>query len=470
MHVKGLYRDGILKFLNFHGYAKRYRNKQNYYFIKEELSVIEEVSSSNILDHVLAYIDSMDEIVEGKVAGHAFAESKELLKEIFLRQDHLIFNQSYLEHLPVHDKPILRDDKENIYLAFTNVIICINKGGIKVIEYDKLKDHCIWENQIINFNFNYSQGNADCHFTIFINNVANQDPLRIAAFQSAIGYLCHNYNEPSKGQALLLYDEDIIDLRTPMGGTGKGVFVKAVKTVRQTVKVDGKKFEADDKFCFQQIDESTQVVWFDDVKPNLDFDRFNSILTDGWNIEKKRKHEFHIPHEEGPKVVIASNSIIDGEGTTRKRRQIIIEFGNHYSQKIKEGNEEPIVEEHGCTFFSDDWDDNEWQKFYSYIADCCLLYLKEGIISYRSNSFAQNKLRLTVSEDFYDWVQYQSFEPGITYEIQPFYQDFKSRYFPQDDYKQRSFTNQVKKYGKAMGWKYVNKTSNGVSKFIFKEN
>jgi hypothetical protein len=54
------------------------------------------------------------------------------------------------------------------------------------------------------------------------------------------------------------------------------------------------------------VNEQTQVVSFDDVKAELGFDRFNSVLTEGWNIEPKRKPSCFIPPKDSPKVYITS--------------------------------------------------------------------------------------------------------------------------------------------------------------------
>jgi hypothetical protein len=43
---------------------------------------------------------------------------------------------------------------------------------------------------------------------------------------TGIGYLMHHYFRESEGQAVILYDESITDLNTPMGGSGKGTNCK----------------------------------------------------------------------------------------------------------------------------------------------------------------------------------------------------------------------------------------------------
>lgn len=450
---KGLYRDGIIKYLSSHGYFKRYREDMSYIFIKEQKNIIEEIEISLMKDFVTDFVDEIRLPLQINFENLRLTVLPTKLKETFLLQAHLIFNDSFLGHLQNHTKSILKDDRETSYIPYRNTVVIATEEGRSQIRYEDLDGKCIWKSQIIDHEFKYVEENTNSHFARFLKNVA-KDEARLLSFQSAIGYMIHNFNHPSKGQAVICYDEQITDLSNPQGGTGKGLFAKALKQIRSTVKVDGKKFNANDRFCFQEVKESTQVVWFDDVKPDLGFDRFNSILTDGWNIEPKYKSSFFIDPKDSPKVLICSNSILDNEGSTRKRRQFILEFGNHYSKQIKTGIEEPIISEHGCTFFEDeDWDLKEWNAFDSFMLDCVVIYLNNGLIPYEHRNIEENRIRQTLGEDFYEWVLEKSFEPNLEYNTKELFQEYKRLFQPDDEkFKQRRFTNMLKKFASIKGW------------------
>lgn len=68
--------------------------------------------------------------------------------------------------------------------------------------------------------------------------------------KTAIGYLLHFYCRESEGQAVIFYDEAVTDTRTPMGGTGKGVLMSAIKAIRNVAKIDGKHFKSENRFLF----------------------------------------------------------------------------------------------------------------------------------------------------------------------------------------------------------------------------
>ena len=299
----------------------------------------------------------------------------------------------------------------------------------------------------------------------FIDNVTNGEPDRLRTFRGAIGYLLHHGNSPAEGQCIILYDEEVTDARKPEGGTGKGVFGNALRQIRPVTVIDGKKFDPNDKFCFQGVNQDTTVVWIDDPVVNhqkaerrFSLERFFSTLTEGWSIENKHEQAFRIPAKEGPKLLISSNVVMSNEGSSNVRRQFILEFSNHYKKQIQTGNEKPIQTEHGCIFFSDDWDVEEWQRFDCYMIGCIQQYLQEGLVPYSLRSADKNRLRQTAGEDFYEWVstyEGKGLQPNQEYSRDALFIDYKAFAGISDGQAvTRGFTNNITLYAKSNGWKY----------------
>lgn len=469
-YLNGIYRDGIVTKLSEWGYCKRYRENGKYLFICEKNNIIEEIELCKVKDDAFAYVQNLVDTIQFDYRGQRISIQPEKLRETFLRQSHLIFNDTFLEHLPNHVKPILKDDKTNSYFFFSNTIVRVTKKEISLMTYSEIADACIWRKQIKKHQFNYIPKNSDCHFAKFINNVSNNESERHTSFRTAIGYLLHNYSEPSKGQAVICYDQEITDLKNPMGRTGKGVLANALKQIRDVTKIDGKKFDPTDKFRYQDLTDSTQIVWFDDAKPKLGFAVFHSCLTDGWHVEKKHKAQFFISAIDSPKMFLCSNAVLEGGGSTNIGRQFILEFSNHYSKHIKLGNEEPIKNEHGCTFFdNDDWNMLEWNIFFSYMLDCVLKYLNEGLIPYVHKNLGKNKLRQNTSEEFCQWVEMQKFELDVNYQTMDLFIVFRDTYYGNDNSKfhQRGFTNWLKLYASSIEWKVEIWQDNHKSYFKF---
>jgi hypothetical protein len=470
VYITGLYLNGAIKKIESMGFYKKLLNS-SYKFIRDIDNIIEEVKLADIKHELFLHVSSLINGIDFEYQGYDVTFPIEKLLEIILKQDAFVFTKPFLEHLEVHDKPILKDTKYTSYFFFENRIITVTKKGVSSKAYDALDYCCIWKDQIIQRNFKYNLEEPDCHFKQFIFNVINEEKDRFNSITSAIGYLLHNFTHPSTGQAIILYDEEITDWNNPMGGTGKGLFANAIKQIRKVVKIDGKKFDERDKFRFQDINESTQVVWLDDVKPELGFETFHSALTDGWTIEKKFKDQLYIQPQDSPKLLICSNSVLSRAGTTNIRRQFIIEFSNHYSKQIVTGVEEPIKNEHGCIFFDDDyWDAEEWNNFFSFLIDCACLYHKNGLVYYEHRNLNRNILLQATCVEFVEWLTSQELKENAQYNTKELYLDFRDTYFGEGSaFKQRTFSNFLKKYGESIGLEYTVVKSNGTSFFVLKK-
>lgn len=450
-NIHGLYFDALLNHLEKQLFAKRYRSdKQSFQFVQGD-AVIKPVIPTNMRDELIKDIDLNPEEIEQDY----ISSTSEGQREIFLRQHHLIINKTGLELLTTHTRPLQRDTKTSCFIPYENGIVEVKAGSVTLHTYELLENTCVWQSAVLTRHVNLNVNGDDCHYARFIRNISNGEPDRILAARTAIGYLIHNYQNPTEGQAVILNDEAVTDKSE--GGSGKGLFGNAISQMRPTVKIDGKGFDADDRFCFQQVEESTAVVWLDDPKRNLPFERFFSSLTDGWSIEKKNQHRFFIPYAEGPKLLIAANHALPNEGSSNVRRQFVIEFSDYYQKNILSGTEKPIQAEHGCTFFSSDWNKTEWQQFDAYMIGCVQEYLRSGLKPYALRSVNQNRLLQKAGSDFVEFVSTYDgtgLQPGIEYGTVQMFSDFQKQYGA-NDWKQRRFSDCIQLYAKCFNFKYV---------------
>ncbi len=465
-YLKGLYFDGFIKLLTSLGFYKRYRSDlQTYVLIREVGSVITEIEIPHIKDAVFNPSNLQFDDLCFTYKNEDFHITRDMLREVYLQQFNNVVNANFLAHLENHIKPIIQDCREQTHLFFRNGILSINKDGFEVKTYDEITTHCIWREHILPKPFEFKTDFDDCHYSLFIKNVASNDTERLNAFYSAIGYLINNYSDPAKGRAVICYDEEITDLKNPEGGTGKGVFANGLKLLRNVVKLDGKKFDPADRFRFQAVGDHTQVVWIDDAPRKFGFDVFHSVLTDGWNVERKNKPEIFIQPEDSPKLLLTSNSVVDGGGNTNERRQFIIEFAPYYKDLQKAGYTEPLRYEHGCTFFDDnDWNTSDWNKFYSFMVHCVQFYHQSGLSFYKPKNVNRNKLLQTTSIDFAQWVTAKNIELNQWHNTSEFFTDYKET-SGDIDLKQRTFTAMIKQYATIFKYQYENKRVNGESTF-----
>ena len=442
--MTGLYKHGVVRLLEFMGVCYK-KEHGAFLLIRKQRNIIYEISLKEIKDLVNEYLHQLPELtVEIEGAIETFTPESQI--ELFYRQTNLVLNDKFLEFLIEDKSPIIRDNSYNVVLFFDNGLLEIEKGSVSKINYSSLHNGLVWKDNIIDFKIE-SRDSGGCNFSDFIRNVCSDDPERVLALRTAIGYLLHSFHRKSGGQMILLYDESISDLQNPQGGTGKGLIANALATLRETVKMDGKKFKGDNRFDFQDVTVATRILWLDDVGKQMDIDRFNSISTDGFNIEKKFKDSILIPPAASPKILICSNIILDCSGTTRKRRQFIIELSDYYSSKIGTGVEEPIVQEHGCRFFTDEWDKAEWNRFYWYMIDCIQLYLDKGLVPVQSINVVENRLRQIIGEDLYNWLKSKDYQEDKDYNTKEEFGEYKLLYEDGNDKcTQRNFSNKLRKF------------------------
>jgi len=464
----GFYRTGLLTYLSDHfGFYRLTTSHNTYMLVKEENGIIEEVSSCTIRNKILEYITELGGI-NFEFNGLLFSETQETLTESFHNHHHYLIAGNQMDLIKDIKKPFLRDDIETSYFFFKNGIVKVKRGEKKeLIPFGEFKGFIIWKSWIRDHEIDLENNNDAGHFSEFIKNVSGTS-LKEESFISALGYLLHNINIPSKNQAVICYDEKITNIKKPMGGTGKGLYSNAIGKIRDICTIDGKRFKEDDKFNLQKVSPSTQLVFIDETSPKFDFTFLNSVLSDGLTIEKKNQDAFRFDKSSSPKFIIASNGIMASEGTTIKRRQHILEFTDFYSSKIIHGNEEPIRDYHNGLFF-DDWDPQEWNRFYCFMLNANQLYFEKGLVESPAKNILKNRLIQITSEEFYEWTESQCFEEK-EYETETLFYDFKNTYLGSDStFKQRSFNNWMKDFASSKGLELKVNRSNSVSKFrLFK--
>lgn len=446
--ISSLYYQGMREFINSLDYYKRQLSDKDHIYIKEVDNIIQEITKDDLNDEVRSYVDNIKQPINFNYAGDKYSIPCETFKNIYLKQHHNITNDKWLTNIQKHDKPILKDTETSSFFVFRNGFVEVTKDSIELKNFDELKNVCIWKDQIINHNFTYIEDRkgSEGEYEKFINNVCNRDPERFKALCSAIGYLLHNHFNPTKGQAVIFYDEALTDSNNPQGGTGKGLIVISIRLLRKTAKIDGKNYKSDDKFKFSNVSPSTQLVWIDETNKYFDFKDLFSCMTDGWQIERKFQNKFDIAPEDSPKVVICSNTILDNKGSSNKRRQFIIELSDYYSSKIITGTEEPIKVEHGI-LFSDKWNVDEWNKFYSFMLECSQFYLSNGLCNYKRKNVELNLLKQQTCDEFMEYISNTPPPKNTDFVMKDLFDEFKIAYLGEDSqHKQRTFTNWIKKY------------------------
>lgn len=467
----GLYRNGMMEFLQANGFYRLAADSS--VLVWEQTGILNHIGMEELKGFIIQFLDDIpNEGYSFKVGRRSVKVSKEALRETYLRQCHLLINISFLEHLYPLPKEILGDDVYTAYVPFKNGIVEVKRDGILSMNYRDLKDKCVWKRHVIDREIPVIQTDDEvtCEFGNFIGNVAGGDVELMNAFRNGIGYMLHNYTKPSQAKAVILNDSRVTETGTPNGGTGKGIVANAIGQIRTVTRIDGKGYRYDNQFKYQQVGPETQIVWFDDPRPDFQFSDLFSVISEGLTVEKKNQAAFTIEPSRSPKFLLTSNTPLNSNGTSNTRRQYVLELEDHYLKLAAEGNSEPIVTEHGGRFFDKvDWDKEEWAAFDLYMLQCIRDYLAHGLVPNPSVHAPVNELVLKTDSTYVQWMEDKKMNTGLKYDTKSLFKEFKALHKSDDvSFTQRTFTKWLKLWASSKGWEHVLKPSSGRSKFLFK--
>lgn len=381
------------KFLSFlsevGGFYLYFYEPKKYRIIQDNNGLIEEATIEEIKKFILNYINELPVSFDGT--------TRETVLEMILKGGQIYFSEAVLEFLERKEIDFLKDTAKTAYFPFINGVVCVTATECKLKTYGELNKY-VWKDHVINFAINVGKvefGQVD--FFHFIRLVCANDKERIARSISIAGYLLHKYKDPTKSFSIIL-GEETEDEREG-GGTGKGIFINAISKLCNTEVVDGKNFKVEKTFAFQRASIATRIIAIQDVRKNLDFEGFYSIITEGITIERKNKDEIYIPYADSPKIVFTTNYTVNTSSNHAKRRVKLIEFSNHFSPR------HTPMDHFGYTLF-DDWDNDQWAKFYNFMFLCTQVYLESGIPDIEESESSKRKtIRLAYGEEFMSFFE-----------------------------------------------------------------
>lgn len=424
-------------FLERNGFKKIFHNgSQKPTLVQINSNKVSETSVEKIKDFVLDYL----------------MKNKELKVWSYCANYATLFSELFLLMLETVELMMLSDTKTKSFIAYENGILEVTKDEFKLIDYIDV-DGYIWESQIIQRPFIKTESN-DNEYKKFISNISNKDPLPI---ECVVGYLLSTYKNKMNNKAIILNDEVISD--NPEGGTGKGLFIQGLRQIRKVSILDGKTFDDKKSFPYQTVSTETQVLVFDDVKKNWDFETKFSLVTEGITLERKNKDAIKLTVEESPKMVISTNYAIKGEGNSHDRRRHEIEIAQYY------GKELTPYDEFGRQLF-DDWNEREFNQFDNYMVYCLQMFLKHGLKNQNAKNLEMRRFIAETSMEFYEWIsEIENFPLNLRNEKSQLYNKFTTDYKDYLKLTRKRFNIWVQKYASFKGLRFEQGNTQGTRWF-----
>ena len=390
------------------GFYKYYYSKNDYMLVKVNKNIVTEITIDRIRSYVKSFVRSLPYKFD-------MIDREQLYEFVFVKAEKQYFGNStieLLESLPIN---FVKDEKDKAYLYFKNTAIEITKDVIIQSNYENLGGY-IWENQIIKREYKEdSKSWQSFEFYKFMHNITGKDDA-LNSLKSIAGYMLHGFKNPALSVAPILNDCIMSDGIN--GGTGKGLFVKALGYIKPMITFDAKNWDINKDFAFQRVNLDTDIIFIDDVQKNFDFEKLFSVITEGISVNKKNKPEFYISYEDSPKIIIATNYAVTGEGNSHNRRRIEIEFVKHYHAK------HTPADEFGHYFYKD-WNEKQWSAFDNLMIHCIQYYMNEGLKQSELENLDIKKLISGTNELFVEWIMDEAnFMTHTQYDLKSLYDDY----------------------------------------------
>lgn len=367
-------------FLQERNYFKYYPSGANgFIFISIHENLIQETNKDQIKDFVLTYL-----LGNEKIGIKPFN---------FMAEKTKYFTYDYLSFLETKSVELLEDTQDSSYLYYSNKVVKVTEKSIQEIDYLDSTGY-IWKNQIIDRPF-IKANSEGAVFSKLLFYIANQEEGRYNSLKSVIGYLLHSFKTSANNKAIIFNDETISD--TPNGGSGKGLFWNAISHMKKVNSLDGKTFSFGDQFKYQTVSTDCQILVFDDVKNNFDFESLFSLITEGITLERKGQLAIKLPVKKSPKILITTNYTVGGVGGSFDRRKFEVEFSSFFN-----ANNTPLSV-FGHLLF-DEWSTDEWVKFDNFMIECLQYYFANGLVQSEFKNLEVRKFISKTSSEFYEFT------------------------------------------------------------------
>lgn len=355
---------------------RRFDIDKDFIYIQLKDKVIKEVTVLQIQDYFFSYLENMPNDLSNGI-------TKKSLKEKIYNNPKNYFCDNRLSLLINKEEIIFNTDtKSECFIYYKNGFVKCNPDEYNLKAYTELAGY-IWENQIINREFNYTDISelpiTDLSvYAQFLYNVSGKDENRLRSLCSLVGYLLHSYTDV-KMKAVVLTDSRISEEAN--GRTGKTLFGQTLKHIKKLTQINGKDFDPTNRYKYQEANLDTQIVFLNDVRSNFRFETLYNDITEGITVEKKNQTPFTLKS----KMCITTNKTIAIEGSSSIDRSIEFEFANHYNEHYSPENE------FKQRFFSD-WDKKAWGQFDNFMMYSVCIYLGNGIVEPQNINLKQRKL------------------------------------------------------------------------------
>jgi DNA primase len=480
-NVYKFYNRGFQRFLKSHGYGRlklpqfSSSSATIQKFVKVDKNLVREVTNDDIREFVMDYTEDISFL--------NYAEREDIL-EMMIRGSVQYFSEAILKNIKEIDSQFYYPRPDEQLLIFQTKYWKITADEITEHKLEELPGafwigkQIKWEVKLIPDALNIKQENGKFKLEVsepirksdmfrYLWNTSNfqwrdefkeikdpetgliqyekikeiEDPDRrqniidnVVPKLIAMGYVSTDYINYANLKAVVAMDHAESEVGKSKGRTGKSIFGQQFTFWKPTHRIDGKKRDLEnDSFLYDGMDHSTELIFFDDCRVNMDFETFFSQITGGITVNSKNVKKQNITPR---KMLFTTNHSLSGRDDSSKARQYLLTFSDYYNlhrTPYTEFNRQMFVE----------WEGEDYNLYFNIMAKAIQANLKYGLAyTIPGGDVIRRSQRQQIGEEFLDWA-YTFFNEedtslernlGKKLEILKVLEDFYS-YYP----KQRNF-------------------------------
>lgn len=399
----------LSEFLTRHGFHLKETHAEGWQLCRTIDGIIKIATSTDVAQYVVQWTK---------------ANTNKAIQETVRRSQSKLFTDTEMRALDYKDVIIKTDNQNESFFYFKNCWVTVTAAAITPLPYTELQE-CIWSSNKNDHDFIYTEPTffnpetaeldtnfMSCEFMKFVYLAAYNpsDPeekdfthdmkmQRFESFCTSIGFMLDGYKHPAERKAIFALDHKVGDRFEKNGRSGKSMIPKACSFLKKTCTINGKTHDPRYAFRYEPITADAQIVNFNDMKQGFDVEEIFEIIADNYNVLRRNNGYLFFEYENSPKVWYSANGIPKGEGGSYRARMHILEFSDFFTPEYTP------YDHFGHGLFSNSWDANEWNAFYSFMLWCVCCYKGNGLVEYPASNLNERRLTMFVSPEFIDIIE-----------------------------------------------------------------
>jgi hypothetical protein len=252
----------------------------------------------------------------------------------------------------------------------------------------------------------------------------NEEMQALANLMFVLGYHCAQYKDPGKPWLTFLQDMKISEIGHASGRSGKSVFESAPTYVRISFYKGGRALVDKNvyQFFYDGFTEFHDYIEIDDIYEYADFSFFYTQITGKREINPKNYTPFTLDYKDSGKMLISSNYELPNIDNSMLARLLNAGVSDYYHEATKfndyKETRSPLTKYARRLY--EDFTDEEWVKFYNFVAYCIQLQMRFDKINPPMGDLEKRQLRRAMTtglgrdEDFFKWANDYFIKPDFT--------------------------------------------------------